>query len=65
MTFKITLEAARVNAGFTQKEVAEKLNVNVGTVQNWESGKTKPSIEKFAALCNLYACPMDVIYFTL
>lgn len=36
---KITLEAARVNAGFTQEELACKMGVSRSTVIDWENGK--------------------------
>ena len=52
--FKISLAAARVNAGLTQKEAAEKLEINIGTMQNWENGKTTPNAENFIKLCKLY-----------
>ena len=37
---KITLEAARVNAHFTQREAAKALGISVATLQNYESGRT-------------------------
>lgn len=61
--FKISLAAARVNAGMTQKEAAKKLNVNVSTMQNWESGKTAPTVDKFIELCRLYGCPTNTVSF--
>ena len=36
---KISLKAARVNANFTQQEVANKLQISKHTVINWEKGK--------------------------
>ena len=36
---KITLEAARVNSGLTQEQMAEKLGVSRSLVQGWETGK--------------------------
>lgn len=59
--FQITLEAARVNAKMSQKYVASHLKVNVGTVSNWERGKTAPDADKFKELCRLYNCPVDAI----
>lgn len=57
----MTLKAARVNAGLTQKQVAEHIGVNKGTVCSWETGKTDPSIATFAKLCDLYGVqPNDV-----
>ena len=35
---QISLAAARVNAGLTQEEVAEKLQVSKKTIVNWEKG---------------------------
>ncbi|MFR2614039.1 MAG: helix-turn-helix domain-containing protein, partial [Subdoligranulum sp.] len=39
---KISLAAARVNAGLNQQEAAKALGVSVATLQNYESGKTVP-----------------------
>lgn len=50
--FKITLKAARVNAGLTQKEIAEILNRSESTIINWENGKTKISVRDFKRLCS-------------
>ena len=61
--FKISLEAARVNAGLSQKEVAKKLNVSNKTISNWENGKTFPSAEKITELCSLYGTSFDNLNF--
>lgn len=58
---KITLKAARVNAGLDQSDVAREIGVNTVTVSNWETGKTKPSIDNFKKLCELYKCSPDII----
>ena len=47
---KISLAAARVNAGLTQKELAEKCGVSESTVLNWESGRSLPNVRKLNAL---------------
>lgn len=60
--FQISLAAARVNAKKTQREVANLMNVNVSTIVNWENGRTSPNIEQFIKLCNIYACPQDIIF---
>lgn len=54
---KITLRAARVNAGLDQADVARELGVNIATVSSWETGKTQPSLENFHKLCQLYGWP--------
>ena len=62
MEYKITLKAARVNAGLTLKEAAEGINVHLQTLHNWETGKTVPSIEHARALSSLYNFPLDYIF---
>ncbi len=37
-------EDLRRKAGFTQKELALRLNVKQNTISNWENGKAKPDI---------------------
>ena len=51
---KISLEAARRNAGLSQKDAAASLNVSNKTISSWENGKTFPSADKIDALCELY-----------
>lgn len=60
---QITLKAARVNAGLTQSEVAEKLKISTGTLKNWERGKTFPKQPQIEALCELYGVTYDNLFF--
>ena len=59
---KISLAAARVNAGFLQEVAAVKLKVNVATLRSWEKGDTAPSYDKFIEICKLYRYPADFIF---
>jgi len=59
--FKITLTAARVNAGFSLDDVAKELQKNKGTIINWEKGRTPMKISDFDNLCKLYKVPKDNI----
>ena len=61
--FQITLTAARVNAGYSQKEAAKKLCVSNCTLLNWEKGVSMPKADKIAAICDLYGVPYDMIIF--
>lgn len=63
MSFKISLEAARVNAGYSQKEAAKSLGVSNKTLCLWESGKAFPKADKIVAICNLYGMAYDNINF--
>lgn len=58
---KITLKAARVNAGLSQSKVARLLGVNIATISSWETGKTKPSLENFKKLCQIFDWPEEGI----
>ena len=60
---KISLEAARRNAGLSQKDAAKSLNVSNKTISSWENGKTFPSADKIDALCELYKMSYDDINF--
>lgn len=57
----ITLKAARVNAGLTQKQVEEQLGYARSTLTKWESGKCSPSAKKMKALCELYGISLGDI----
>lgn len=59
---KISLEAARVNAKLTQKELAKILGVSNVTVVNWESGKTEPNLSQLKKISELSGIPMDFIF---
>ncbi len=59
--FQISLEAARVNAGFTQDEVAEKMGITRQTIINWEKGRVVPGIPEMEMLSRLYNMPLDYI----
>ncbi len=60
---KITLKSARVNAGYTQREVAEILGVNRKTVWSWENGKGQPDAKYIDKLCELYKINYNHIKF--
>ena len=60
---KITLKAARVNAGLTQNEAATEIGVAVSTLKNWESGKTFPKQPQIEAMCQLYGISYDILFF--
>ena len=62
---KITLRAARINAGFTQTKVAEKTGYAVSTIRNWEKGKSYPKQPAIVVLCELYGVSYDNINFDI
>lgn len=61
-TIQISLAAARVNAGLTQKEVAKEMKINKQTVCNWEKGKVIPKQAQLEMMCRIYNIPADNIF---
>ncbi len=60
---KITLRAARVNAGITQKDAADAVGVSNKTMVKWEKGAAYPNVVQAFILCRLYGIPFDDIIF--
>lgn len=63
MAFRITMKAARVNVGLSQKQAAKALGVGESTVANWERGKSAPRADKMADICTLYKCAPENLIF--
>ena len=59
----MTLKAARVNAGLTQQEIADKIAVNVNTYRRWEQNPGEMPVKKAVQLCNLVKLSSDDIFF--
>lgn len=53
------LQKARADAGLTQEQVAEALEISRQTLSNWENGKTYPDIRNAVKLSELYGISMD------
>ncbi len=60
----ISLKAARINADFTQKAAAERLNISKNTLASYESYRTIPDIATAKKIANLYRLSVnDIIFF--
>lgn len=53
------LRLYRKKCGFTQEQIAEKLDVSRQAVAKWERGETLPDIENVIALADLYEVSVD------
>lgn len=60
---RISLAAARVNAGLTQENVAKKLGKSKNTIVSYEKGRSVPDIETGKALASLYGVSIDDLNF--
>lgn len=58
---QVSLRAARVNAGFSQKAAAQAIGVSNKTLCNWENGVSFPSAEKIMLICQAYNISYDNI----
>ena len=57
----LVLEAARINAGLSRKQVCEALDLHPNTIVNYELYKTSPDMKTAQELCELYGCEFDDI----
>ena len=57
----ISLEAARVNAKLSRKQVCDALDIHPNTLASYEKYTTKPDIDKAKQLATLYGCGLDDI----
>ena len=55
------LALLRKQNGYSQEELAEKLNLARQTVSKWENGLAVPELDGLIALSNLYHIPIDCI----
>lgn len=58
----ISMKAARVNAGLTQEQLAEKLGVSPVTIWKWEHGQSEPKFSQFKKLCEAVDIDMADIF---
>ena len=61
----IQLKAARVNANLTQGDVAKTLGISKNSIVNYETYKSKPSVDLAKKFANLYGMKVDDIIWSL
>lgn len=61
MVPKISIKAARVNAGLTQEKAARQLGINPDTLSRYEKDSGKLSLEMLQKLADLYKIPTDFL----
>lgn len=58
-TFAQKLAQARKDAGYTQRQIAEILNMKQATIASYETGRTQPDIESLGKLADFYCVSVD------
>lgn len=61
MTTGDKLARLRREAGYTQEQLAELLDVSRQSISKWESNAAYPETEKLIRLGELYGCSMDYL----
>ncbi len=59
MEFNNKLYELRKQKGFSQEELANRLNVSRQTVSKWEVGDSTPDMEKLVAISDLFGISLD------
>jgi transcriptional regulator with XRE-family HTH domain len=53
------IAAARKSKGLTQKELAERLDLATGTIQQYELGKRRPDVDVLKSIANIMDVSVD------
>lgn len=59
---KITIKAARINAGLTQQQAAKLLGINPDTLSRYESGRNVPRVDMIEKMSKLYCIDKQYIF---
>lgn len=59
---KITVKAARVNAGMTQEQAAKALNMSITTYKKKENGKSRFYIDEISRLGILFGVKVELFF---
>lgn len=57
--FRISIKAARVNAGFSLDEASKRLDINKRTLINYENGTTVPAWDTLDKISKCYNVSID------
>lgn len=58
---KISLRAARVNAGLTMEEAAKRIGIDRGTLMRYERGDTEPREGTINRMSEAYRFPQEYL----
>lgn len=59
-TFGAAIKRARVEAGYTQASLAQKIGWDEKTIGNWEQSHSRPTVDGYEALCEALPALLNV-----
>lgn len=59
MNFGENFKCARKQMGYSQKQVADMLNIHQSNVSDWENNVSRPEYEKLIELSRIYDISID------
>lgn len=56
------LRRARANAGLTRQDLAQAIGRSTATVEDWETGRRRPTVVTLGALAETLHCGVESFY---
>jgi putative phage repressor len=60
--FSVRLKELRLQHGFSQEELAEKIGIKRNSYSDWENGKCKPNYEKLEKIADFFGVSLDWLF---
>ena len=60
--FSGRLKELRLQHGFSQEELAEKIGIKQNSYSDWENGKSKPNYEKLEKIADFFGVSLDWLF---
>lgn len=60
--FSVRLKELRLQHGFSQEELAEKIGIKQNSYSDWEHGKCKPNYEKLEKIADFFGVSLDWLF---
>lgn len=62
MTFGEKLKKLRLSKGYTQKDLADKLNVTFQTISKWENNTNEPDFTTLKEISKIFSCSIEYLF---
>lgn len=60
--FSVRLKELRLQHGFSQEELAEKIGIKRNSYSDWENSKCKPNYEKLEKIADFFGVSLDWLF---